>query len=114
MAEFSLIADAFLGGFHKDYGTVVVTEVTDRAIASFALPLGGEAQAEKTIKSVLKLDLPSVGTAAQSEDGATTLLRLGKDQLFCLMDKQPDGHGAHRALSEKLAGTVYTTDQSDV
>jgi len=114
VAEFSLIADAFLGGFHKDYGTVVVTEVTDRAIASFALPLGGEAQAEKTIKSVLKLDLPSVGTAAQSEDGATTLLRLGKDQVFCLMDKQPDGHGAHRALSEKLAGTVYTTDQSDV
>lgn len=42
MAEFSLKADAFLGGFHKDYGTVVVTEVTDRAIASFALPLGGK------------------------------------------------------------------------
>ena len=114
MAEFSLQAEPFLGGFQKDYGTVTIKEVTDRAITSLALPLGGEANAEKAIKSALNLHLPEVGMSTQSKDGATALLRLGKDQLFCLIEGKSDGHAAYSALAKKLGDDVYTTDQSDV
>ena len=114
MAEFPLQAEPFLGGFQKDYGTVMIKEVTDRAIASLAIPFGGEAKAEKAIKSAVTLNLPEVGMSTQSKDGATTLLRLGKDQLFCLMEGQSDGHAAHNALADRLGDDVYTTDQSDV
>ena len=114
MAKFSLQAEPFLGGFEKDYGTVMIKEVTDRAITSLTMPLGLEAQAEKAIKSALKLKLPGVGMSMQSKDGATALLRLGKDQLFCVKDGESDGHAAHKALADKCGDDVYTTDQSDV
>ena len=113
MAEFSLQAEPFLGGFQKDFGSVIIKEVTNRAITSLALPLGGEAKAEKAIKSALKLNLPEVGMSTQSKDGATALLRLGKDQLLYLMDGKSDGHAAHNALAGKFGDDIYTTDQSD-
>ena len=102
MAKFSLRAEPFLGGFKKDYDTVIIEEVTDRAITSLALPLGGEGKAEKAIKSALKLNLPKVGASTLSKDGETALLRLGKDQLFCLMEGESDGHAAHKALKDKF------------
>ena len=114
MAEFSLQAEPFLGGFQKDFESVMIKEVTNRAITSLALPLGGEAKAEKAIKSALKLNLPEVGMSTQSMDGTTTLLRLGKDQLFCLMERKGDGHKDHIALVGSFGDDVYTTDQSDV
>ena len=114
MAEFSLQAEPFLGGFQKDYDTVMIKEVTNRAIASLAIPFGGETKAEKAIKSAVTLNLPEVGMSTQSKDGTTTLLRLGKDQLFCLMEGKSDGHAAYVALAKKFADDVYTTDQSDV
>ena len=114
MAEFSLQAEPFLGGFQKDYDTVKIKEVTNRAITSLALPLGGEVKAEKAIKSALKLTLPEVGMSTQSKDGATALLRLGKDQLLYLMEGKSDRHAVYIALAKKFADDVYTTDQSDV
>ncbi len=114
MAKFSLQPTPFLGGFQKDYGTVIIKEITDRAITSLALPLGFEAKAEKAIKTVLKLNLPEVGMSTQSKDGTTALLRLGKDQLFCLKNGENDGYTAHKALADKFGDNIYTTDQSDV
>ncbi len=114
MAEFSLQAEPFLGGFRKNYDTIIIKEVMDLAITSIALPLGGEDKAEKAIKSVLKLNLPQVGASTLSKDGETALLRLGKDQLFCLMEGESDGHAAHKALADKFGDEIFTTDQSDV
>ena len=114
MVEFSLKAEPFLGGFRKDYGTVMIKEVTDRSITSLAMPLGVEVRAEKAIKNVLKCDLPEVGMSTQSKDGITALLRLGKDQLFFLKDGENDGYNASKALADKFGDDLYTTDQSDV
>ena len=60
MAEFSLQAEPFLGGFRKNYDTIIIKEVMDLAITSIALPLGGEDKAEKAIKSANTLSLLSL------------------------------------------------------
>jgi len=110
--EFTLTAVSPLGGYDKDHGGVHLTELTDLSIVSIALPLGGEAAAEKTIKNAFGTAAPPVGTTALSKGGAERLVRLGRDQIFALFTHvSPD---AERVIAARLNASAYCTDQSDV
>ena len=114
MADFSLKAEPFLGSYHKNFGALSLSEVTDRAIFSLAIPLGLETEVSNKIKSEFDINTPAIGRAAETRDGLITMLRLGVDQLFCFIDSEQETNRAHAEFSSRLGGCVYTTDQSDV
>ena len=111
MAEFHLTAAPTLGGYAKDFDGVTLREVTDLAIVSLAIPLGGEAEAVAALNSAFGVELPAVGASVRGRDNAC-LLRLGIDQAFIIFPcETPD---AERQIAKRLNGAVYTTDQTDV
>ncbi len=112
MAEFQLSAAPFLGGYDKTFQDLTLTEATDLAIVSIALPVGGEDPALTAIKSAFGTEAPDVGASVLSKDKTYRLARLGRDQLFVLFDHADPG--AERRIAEQLGGAAYTTDQSDV
>jgi methylglutamate dehydrogenase subunit D len=111
VADFTLTATSALGGYDRDHDGIRLRELTDLAIVSVALPLGGEADAAKAIESALGSALPPVGQSVMSADRRTRLARLGRDQLFVFFtNPQAD---AEQVIAAKLNRTAYTTDQSD-
>jgi len=111
VAELHLTAAPTLGGYAKDFDGVTLREVTDMAIVSLAIPLGGEAKAEAALKSAFGVELPAVGASVIGTDNAR-LVRLGVDQAFVLFPcDTPD---AEPQIARRLRGAVYTTDQTDV
>ena len=112
MVDFRLTAEPFLGGYHQNIGNLSLSEITNRAIFSLALPLGQEDEAFQLIKSEFKIDVPDIGNAAKTKDELITILRLGIDQFFCLTDTVHDTKIAHAAFSSRVGDYFYTTDQS--
>lgn len=111
MPDFQLTAEPPLAGLDHDYGPVRLAAPADLAIVSLALPQGGEAQAEKTIKAAYGAALPGAGSYATSKDGAARLIRISADQALVLFPHPtPD---AERVVASKLKGHAYTTDQTD-
>ena len=114
MGEFTLKAEPFLDRYERDFGSVSIKELHQQAIVSFAIPNGCETKAEKTLKKVFGVACPKVGNSVLSKDGSARLMRLGADQLFCLLSNQQDTHSAHLVMNQKFGQDIYTTDQSDV
>ena len=111
MSEYTLISAPPLAGYDKAFGDISLKAPLDMAVVSVALPLGGEAGAEKAIKTAFGTALPKVGKSAQGKD-AVRLVRLGQDQAFVLFPHPtPD---AEPVVAGKLKGSAYTTDQTDV
>ena len=113
MAEFTLKAEPFLGGYERDFGTIVLKEIHNLAIVSIAFANGNEDQAQTVIETIFDMKVPDVGNSSKSDDAAIRLLRLGIDQVFIVMGEQKDAHAAHKDIASKLNGTAYSTDQSD-
>lgn len=112
MAEFkfSLSADPFLGGVDLRIGDNQIVERDDLAIVSVAIPLDGEKELAQSLQDGWKMSLPSPIMATQS--GAKFAIRTTPDQLLLVFPHaQPD---AERVVAQKLSGTGYTTDQTDV
>lgn len=114
MGEFNLKPEPFLGGYERDFGSISIKELNQQAVVSFAIPNGGETKAKKTLEKLFGVSCPKVGESELSKDGSLRLMRLGPDQLFCLISDQPDTHAAYRDIDQKLSQDIYTTDQSDV
>ena len=114
MGEFNLKPEPFLGGYERDFGSISIKELNQQAVVSFAIPNGGETKAKKTLENLFGVSCPKVGESELSKDGSLRLMRLGPDQLFCLISDQPDTHAAYRDIDQKLSQDIYTTDQSDV
>ena len=114
MGEFNLKPEPFLGGYERDFGSISIKELNQQAVVSFAIPNGGETKAKKTLEKLFVVSCPKVGESELSKDGSLRLMRLGPDQLFCLISDQPDTHAAYRDIDQKLSQDIYTTDQSDV
>lgn len=109
MADLILTAVPALGGYDQTHGDIHLREITDLAVVSIALPLGGD---EAAIGADFGLTLPAVGKTAVTDDGAMRLARLGRDQLFVLFGHEtPD---AEAIIAAKLNGAAYSTDQTDV
>ena len=110
MSEYSLISAPPLAGTDMMIGALALKAPKDLAIVSIALPLGGEAAAEKAVKAAFGAGLPEIGKTAQGGD--VMLMRLGPDQAFAVFTHPtPD---AERVVAGKLNGAAYTTDQTDV
>ena len=112
MADFTLTATPPLAGYNRSFGSVSLKAPAHLAIVSIALPLGGEAEAEKAIKSAFGIDLPEIGLFNAAQDETSMLMRLGSDLAFVLFPcETPD---AEPRVAKKLKGAAYTTDQTDV
>ncbi|MEM8775855.1 MAG: sarcosine oxidase subunit gamma [Pseudomonadota bacterium] len=111
MAEFSLISEPPLAGVEFEFGGIKVHAPENLAIVSIALPLGGEADAEKAINAAFGEALPDPGRSVVCKDGSR-LVRLSPDQAFVMFTHEtPD---AEPFIEQRLKGKAYTTDQTDV
>lgn len=110
MPEFSLISEPPLAGYDETVGGIRLAAPEGLAIVSVALPLGGEAAAEKAVKAAYGATLPEVGQSVVAGDAR--LVRLGVDQgLVIFTHTEPN---AESLVAVKLKGKAYTTDQTDV
>lgn len=100
-----------LDGFHRQFGGVEVTELTDIALVSIATPQGGEAALIDALARAYKADLPAVGQSTVSSDGVTRFLGLQPGQTFAMFTHE--GDRAVETVSAKLGDAGYYTDQSD-
>lgn len=112
MLDFELTSASPLAGYDRSFDGVSLKAPKDLAIVSLALPVGGEAAAEKAIKSGLGIALPEVGQSALTKDKAMLLLRLSIDQAFVLFERATPDAEPH--IASKVKGAAYTTDQTDV
>src|SRR6056297_699706 len=78
--EFSLISAPPLAGYDKTVGGIRLRAPEGITIVSIALPLGGEAAAEKAVKSAYGVALPEVGKSVVAKEAR--LVRLGVEQAF--------------------------------
>lgn len=110
MPEFSLISAPPLAGYDETIGGIRLRAPEGVAIVSIALPLGGEAAAEKAVKAAYGVALPEVGQSVVTKDAR--LVRLGVDQAFVMFNHtEPD---AETVVAGALNDAAYTTDQTDV
>ena len=104
MADFTLTAASPLAGYDQTLGGIRLRNVTDLALVSIALPLAGGG--ESAVKHAFGLALPPVGKSQMTQDGATRLARLGRDQLMALFaHASPD---AEPLIAAKLNGLGRT------
>jgi sarcosine oxidase subunit gamma len=108
--EFSLISAPPLAGYDETIGAIRLRAPEGVAIVSLALPLGGEAAAEKAVKAAYGVGLPEVGQSVIAGDAR--LVRLGVDQAFVIFNHTEPN--AESVVAERVKGKAYTTDQTDV
>ncbi len=111
MAEYTLVSAPPLAGYDKSFGEVRLAAPSHLAIVAVALPLGGEAAAEKAIKAAYGVALPKPGKSVLAKDKETRLVRLGSDLAFVLFTRaEPD---AEKIVADAIGDAAYLTDQTD-
>jgi len=106
-----LTAEPLLGGFEERFGGTDLVELTDLAIVSIAIPLGGDAALAAALSKTYGTDMPAPGRSVISTDGQTRFLWTARDQLFALFE---DGSpNAAADVKKNLGDTGYVTLQSD-
>jgi sarcosine oxidase subunit gamma len=109
--EFTLAARSPLDGYEAAFDGVVLREITDAAIVSIAIPLGGETKLQSALKTAFGCGQPPPGKSVLASDGVTRILGLGRDQMFAVFSHAPPD--AEQVIARKLEGAAYTTGQSD-
>ena len=111
MASYTLTTATPLGGLNVRLDQIEITEVSDRALVSLAVPNGKQAQLAERVENVFAVGLPQTGKSAVSQLDDTRLLGLASDQFFVAF---ADRHEDPEAHIKKLVGeTGYVVDQSD-
>jgi sarcosine oxidase subunit gamma len=103
-----------LDNFSEEMHGITVSEVTDQAIVSMAIPKATNEAFNKAIKKSFKVERPTIGQFTQSKLNNARFLGLQQDQLFVLFNYTSDR--AVEEISEKInAGNqlAYLSDQSD-
>ncbi|MGK0271874.1 MAG: heterotetrameric sarcosine oxidase gamma subunit [Cocleimonas sp.] len=103
-----------LDSFSEEAHGITVTEVTDLAIVSMAIPTVTNDAFNKAIKKSYKVDRPTIGTFSQSKTNNARFLGLQQDQMFVLFDYNSDR--AVEEVSSKINTSKqlsYLCDQSD-
>ena len=104
-----LVPTPVLGGFDKTIGGVRLWERTELALVSLSVPMGGDANAVKALKSAYGLDMPEPGMSAANEKHR--VIRLAPDQAMLVFND--DAPLAEPAVQAALKGAFYTTNQTD-
>lgn len=111
MPDIQLRPEPFLDGFQATIGGTDLTEVTDLAIVSIAVPLGGEAAFDAALDKVFGIERPAPGQSVLAADGQSRFFWTSPDQLFLLtVEMSP---WAADDVRKKLGDTAYVTLQSD-
>lgn len=111
MPDFTLIPAAFLGGHSATFAGTTLAEVSDRALVSIAVPLGGRAALAEALAEAWGADFPDVGATAAAPDAGLRLLGLAADQALAMLPRR-EGLAAP-AVAAALNGTAYVTEQTD-
>ena len=111
MFEQTLTATTSLAGFERQHADVSLSEITDFALVSMAIPLGGGAALQNKMTVKFGANFPECGKSTVSTDGGTRFLGMQRDQTFALFKFQ--GDDAVSEISKTLGETAYYTDQSD-
>ncbi len=111
MSNYSLTATTPLLGLDEAVGSVLLSEVTGKALVSIAIPQDGRAKLESVINHAWKIDIPPVGQSVLVDENAGCLMSLQIDQLFLLLDYS--GDQAVGMITEQIGESGYYTDQSD-
>ena len=111
MPDFTLTARSPLDGLKTDYDGVAIAEVCDRAIVSFATPIGGEAQFSEAIANAFASQIPTVGQSTTSKHRNARFLGMARQQIFVVFDDP--GKGPVEAIAAEIGDTAYLVDQSD-
>ncbi|MHA1189332.1 MAG: hypothetical protein ACTSSQ_02555, partial [Alphaproteobacteria bacterium] len=111
MADHTLSACSPLAGISRQFGTVTIAEVADRAIVSIATQSGGDAALKRALSQAYQIELPGIARSTASEIDSALLLGLQQDMVFLLFDCADPWPA--RVVANKLGGTAYLTDQSD-
>ena len=103
-----------LNNFSEEIHGISVSEVTDQAIVSMAIPKATNDAFNKIIKKNFKVERPVIGHFAHSKINNARFLGLQQDQMFMLFDYA--GDRAIEEISAKINFTdqlAYLSDQSD-
>lgn len=103
-----------LNNFSEETHGITVTEVTDLAIVSMAIPTITNEAFNKAIKKSYKVGRPVIGKFSQSKTNNARFLGLQQDQMFVLFDYSSDR--AVEEVSSKINTSEqlsYLCDQSD-
>ena len=111
MPSLQLEAEPLLGGFQESFDDTELSEATELAIVSIAIPLDGEQAFKAALSKAFGIGIPSPGQSVLSADGKTRFLWTGQDQLFALFEAPSPRAAAD--LGDKLGNAVYVTLQSD-
>lgn len=108
----SLSVRSPLGGYDRTIETVVISETTDLALVSVAVPLGGDARFSAALASGFGAARPATGDSTLGDRLAARVLGMQPDQMFILFDP-PNPDRAAETVSAVLESAAYVTDQSD-
>ena len=103
-----------LDHFSEEMHGISVSEVTDQAIVSMAIPKAKNDAFNKAVKKSFKVERPEIGQFTQSKTNNARFLGLQQDQMFVLFDYE--GDRAVEEISTKINSTdqlAYLSDQSD-
>ncbi len=111
MPSLQLEAEPLLGRFQESFGETQLSELTELAIVSIAIPLDGEQAFKAALSGAYGAGMPEPGGSTLSSDGRTRFLWTARDQLFALFkDRSPS---AAANMGKALDTTAYVTLQSD-
>lgn len=103
-----------LDNFSEEIHGVSVSEVSDQAIVSMAIPPATNDSFNKAIKKNFTVERPAIGQFTQSNTDNARFLGLQQDQMFMLFDYT--GDRAVTEISTKINPNeqlAYLSDQSD-
>ena len=103
-----------LDNFSEEINGISVSEVTDQAIVSMAIPKATNDAFNKAVKKSFKVEGPAIGQFTQSKTNNARFLGLQQDQMYVLFDYE--GDRAVEEITAKINSTdqlAYLSDQSD-
>lgn len=109
MADISLHAASVLGGINLEFGDCALTEITDIALISVAIPQGGQDAVSEKLKEIWKLPIP--GAVTTTNAGVMRAIPMSQDQFMLAFSPEPDL--SETSAQSDLAEVAYTTLQTD-
>ncbi len=111
MANYTLTASSPLAGLQQEYQGVTLAEVTNKALVSISVPLGGETALQTAVTATYGVTLPVTGKSSKTSVDNALFAGMSRDQ--CWLFFETDNIRPVNIITEKLGASGYYTDQSD-
>lgn len=111
MASFTLAPDTPFDGLRLDFANLTIEGVTDRALVSIAVPLGGADAINSATQNGYGVATPTIGQYTTANTDNALILGMAIDQFFTLFD-DPGGDPVI-PVRQRLGQSAYLVDQSD-